>query len=321
MKKSFTLLELVIVIVIMGILGTISIEILQKVANNYIVQKELTKLSFKTDLTLNILSSKLKNRIKNSIIGAHCDDNGTPNGEFKALSQISEQNSSYYQVLEWLNTSIYSRRGEWIQSKKHIQPGWSGFVDLKKTVNYGNDKYKIITPDSNFTMVNQIDGNWSEEWGINGYNNVLDNNLDVLIFSGSDGRGAFNDINDSYGYYDHNATKIFAIKEINETELNLSAIDESNSTTVYEGYYIVNSAIAIVPIKDGNDYNLMLRFNYYPWKEQNYTEGNSSIIATHVTKFKFKEENGVLRLYLCMTSPNTKLKDYNLTICKEKAVF
>jgi len=321
MKKSFSLLELTIVIVIMGILGTISIEILQKTANNYIIQRELSKLTFQTDLTLNIISSKLKTRIKNSVIGAHCDDNGTPNGDFKAISQINEDNSAYYQVLEWLSYSIYSKRGQWDSNQKKVQPGWSGFVDLLKTTDYGDDKYEIITPDSNFTIVQLIDGNWTEEWGIDGYNNVLDNNLDVLVFSGSDGRGDFGDINNSYGYYDNNATKVFAIKEINDTDLNLTAIDESNSTTVYEGYFIVNNAVAIVPVKDGDEYNLTLRFNYYPWKDQNYTEGNSSLLATHVTKFKFREDNGILRIYICMTSSNTKLKDYNLTICKEKAVF
>jgi len=321
MRKSFTLLELTIVIVIMGILGTISVEILQKVANNYIMQKELNKLSYKTDLTLNLIAAKLETRIKNSVIGSHCDDNGTPNGDFKAISQISKSKSSYYQVLEWLNYSIYSKRGEWSENQKRIQPGWSGFVDLKKTVDYHNDRYKITTPDSNFTIVQLIDGNWSEQWGIKGYNNILDNNLDVLVFSGSDGRGDFDDINDSYGYYGGNATRVFAIKKLSNIELNLTAIDESNSTTVYEGYFIVNNAVAIVPVKDGDEYNLILKFNYYPWKDQNYTEGNSSLLAAHITKFKFKEDNGILRIYICMTSPNAKLKDYNLTICKEKAIF
>ena len=321
MKKSFTLLELVIVIVIMGILGTISIEILQKVANNYIMQKELNQLSYKTDLTLNLIAAKLETRIKNSVIGSHCDDNGTPNGEFKAISQITKSHSTYYKALEWLSYSIYSKRGEWDENQKKIQPGWSSFVDLKKTVDYHNDRYKITTPDSNFTLVQEIDGNWTEEWGIDGYNNVLDFNLDVLVFSGSDGRGDFDDINDSYGYYGGNATRVFAIKEINDTDLNLTAVDESNSTTVYEGYFIVNNAMAIVPVKDGEDYNLTLRINYYPWKDQNYTEGNVSLLATHVTKLKFREDNGILRIYLCMTSSNTKLKDYNLTICKEKALF
>ena len=321
MKNSFTLLELTIVIVILGILGTISVEILQKLANNYIMQKELNKLTQKTDLTISIIAAKLKTRIKNSVIASKADENGNPNNDFIAISELNPSNSNEYKVLEWLNYSVYSKRGMWNDNLKRIQLGWSGFVDLKDTVTYGNDKYKIKTPDSNFSIVQEIDGNYSEAWGINGYNDVFDNKLDVLVFSGSDGKGDFSDINNSYGWYNHKATRVFSIKKINDIELNLSAIDESNSTTVYEGYFIVNTAMALVPVKTGNDYNLTLRFNYFPWLRQSYIDGNSSVIATHVTKFKFKEENGLLRIYLCITSPNKKLKDYNLTICKEKVVF
>jgi prepilin-type N-terminal cleavage/methylation domain-containing protein len=326
MRKSFTLIELLLVIVIMGILSIIGFEILQKLAKNYLVQKEMNKLTLKTDLTLNIIAAKLKTRIKNSAIGSHADENGIPNGDFISTSNevlgtldINDENRSYFNVLEWLNYSIYSKRGMWNDNLKRIQPGWSGFVDLKDTKSYDNDKYKIITPDSNFTIVQLIDENWTSAWGIDG--DVFDNNLDVLIFSGPNDRGDFTDINDSYGWYKNKATKVFTIKKLSDTELNISAVDESNTTTVYEGYYIVNTAMAIVPIKNGNEYNLTLRFNYYPWKDQNYTEGNSSLLATHVTEFKFKEENGLMRIYLCMTSENQKLKDYNLTYCKEKVVF
>jgi prepilin-type N-terminal cleavage/methylation domain-containing protein len=325
MKKAFTLIELLLVIVITGILGTIGFEILQKIAKNYIVQKEMNKLALKTDITLNIIAAKLKTRIKNSAIGSHADDNGNPNGEFISTSNNTigtvKYNKKYYNVLEWLSYSIYSKRGMWSDELKRIQPGWSGFVDLKKTENYGDDKYKIVTPDSNFTIVQLIDGNWSEVWGVDGYDNVLDNNLDVLVFTGASDRGDFNNIRNSYGWYGTKATRVFAINKLSDTELNLTAVDKSNTTTVYEGYYIVNTAMAIVPVKNGEDYNLTLRFNYYPWKDENYTEGNTTLLATHVTQFKFKEENELFRIYLCLTSENQKLKDYNLTFCKEKVIF
>jgi prepilin-type N-terminal cleavage/methylation domain-containing protein len=332
MKKAFTLLELIIVIVILGILGTISIEILQKLANNYIMQKEMNKLAFKTDLVLNTIAAKLKTRIKNSVIASEINQtNNQPTGKFIAISQLSPDNEKNYTVLEWLNYSIYSKRGMWSDEINKTQPGWSGFVDLKKTKQYyGKDEYEIISPDSNFSIVQMIDGNWSDAWEINGSDNIFDNNISVLIFSGASGRGDFNDINNSYGWYEHNATRVFSIHKNSDTNLTLTAIDESNSTTVYEGYYIVNTAMAIVPVKSGQEYNLTLYFNYYPWKgkhyndglDGNYTEGNSSVLATHVTQFKFKEENGLIRIYICLTSENEELrKDYNLTLCKEKVVF
>jgi prepilin-type N-terminal cleavage/methylation domain-containing protein len=335
MKKSFTLMELIIVIVIMGILGTISIEILQNTYQNYVKTKELNKLSVQTDLALNLIASKLQDRIKNSVIAVECnaslDSSHTDscvydsNKSFIAASSLTSADSSLYPVIEWLYTPVYSRRGIWDSVNQNIKPGWSGFVDLKKTSSApSGDEYNITTPDSNFTVVQQIDGNWSQRWGISGYSDVFANKIDVLVFSGADGRGDFDDVNNSYGYYGNSATRVFEINATSDENLSLKAITESNSTTVYEGYYLVRGGMAVVPVYNTstNDYNLTLRFNYFPWKSQMYMNGDSSLLATHVTQFKFKEEGGVLRLFLCITSPNVKLRnDLNLTICKEKVVF
>jgi len=334
MKKAFTLVELMIVIVILGILGMISVEILQNTFKSYIKTKELNKLALKTDLTLNIIAAKLQNRIKNSVIAVECnaslpDSNSNScihngNKNFISIASLNPADSYKYPVIEWLYTSIYSKRGMWDESKKHIQPGWSGFVDLKKTEVGGGDEYNISTPDSNFTIVRTIDTSWINDWNVSNSGNIFNDKIDVLIFSGSDGRGDFEDINSSYGYYGNTATRVFQIKNvIDDKDLNIKAITESNSTTVYEGYYIVRGAMAIVPVYDNNthDYNLTLRLNYFPWNAENYMDGNETLLATHVTQFKFKEEGGVLRIYLCITSPQVKLTDFNLTICKEKVVF
>jgi hypothetical protein len=109
-----------------------------------------------------------------------------------------------------------------------------------------------------------------------------------------------------------------------ETKLHIQAITESNSTTVYEKYYLVNSAYAIVPVcanSDCSEFNLTLKYNYYPWKGEKYTDGNSSLLATHVTQFKFRDENGIMRIYLCIDAPKVKINGTPLSVCKEKVVF
>jgi hypothetical protein len=155
---------------------------------------------------------------------------------------------------------------------------------------------------------------------------VFENNLTVLIFGGSDGRGDFEDINNSYGYYDNNATRVFAVVDYidsnNTAKAHIKAITESNSTTVYELYYLVRGAMAVVPVYDSgsDDYNLTLRFNYFPWKGQMYMDGSDSLLATHVVKFKFKEEGGVMRIYICIQSDQT-VNGRKIILCKEKVVF
>jgi len=336
MKKSFTLIELIVVMIIMGILATIAVEILLKVSKNYVIVKAENKLVFEDDLIINKIVSRLQNRIPNSVIATECNvtNNGCQRGEvtgFVSIQSLSVQNSKNYPVIEWLSKDVYSKRGEWNSTLKRVIPGWSGFVDLKDTDKHADDDYNISIPYSKMRIIQEIDGNWTEAWGISGYNNVFENNLSVLIFSGPDGRGAFNDINHSYGWYKtlyptNKAQKVFAVIEKNDTKhmIRVKTIDDTNDTTVYEGFFIVNGAQAIVPVynQNTNDYNLTFIQNYYPWKDQNYTEGNSSLLATHVVQFKFREQGGMMRIYLCIQNPNVNVGDnQKLTICKEKIAF
>ncbi len=338
MKKSFTLIELIVVLIIMGIVATIAVEILLKVSKNYVIAKAQNRIAFEEDLIINKIASKLESRIPNSVIATEC--NVTNNNckkdnikDFISIQDLTENNAYKYPVVEWLVKDIYSKRGEWNSTRKRLIPGWSGFVDLRKTQRNANDDYNITIPYSKMSIIQEIDGNWTKSWGINGYDDVFDNNLSVLIFSGPDGRGAFNDINHSYGWYEtkypnNKAQKVFAIIDDINTSLDnatvrVKTIDDANDTTVYEGFFIVKGADAIVPVynSDTNDYNLTLIQNYYPWRDENYTDGNSSLLAAHVVQFKFREEGNVMRIYLCIQNPQIKVGNNKLTICKEKVVF
>jgi len=342
MRKSFSLIELIIVLVIMGIVSTIAIEILVKVYKGYAISKASTKLAYKTDLVLNEIAAKLQNRVKASVIADECNasNNDCINGNIKSfisVSNIDPANASKYPVIEWLNIDLYSKRGEWDSNLKRLVPGWSGFVDLKKTENNDNSltgDYNITIPYSKLSFIQDIEGNFTEAWGVSGYENVFENNLSVLLFSGPSGRGDFNDINHSYGwwktkYSDNKAQKIFAIVSIidsslENTKIRIKAIDDDNNSNVYEGFFILNGASALVPAynSDTNDYNITFITNYFPWKNQDYTDGNKTILATHVTQFKFKEEGGLMNIYICLQDPSVKIdENENLTICKEKVIF
>ena len=340
MRRSFTLIELIVALVIMGILATIATEILLKVYKAYIISKAENKLSYETEIVLNKIAAKFQNRIKNSVIVDECNatNNECKNGNirsFVSINDLTPQNANRYKVIEWIGKDLYSRRGEWNESLKRIIPGWSGFVDLKNTeindVRIGD--YNITIPYSKMSIIQDIEGNWSKSWGLEGYNNVFENNLSVLIFFGADSRGDFNDINHSYGwwknqYTQNKAQKVYSIRVIIDdlihTKIRIKSIDDDNQSTVYEGFYISNGAYALVPVynETTNDYNITFIQNYFPWKNEDYTDGNSSLLATNVVQFKFKEINGILKIFLCIRDINVKINENEyLTVCKEKVVF
>ena len=336
MNRAFTMLELIFVIVIMGILGSISMDILVKMYKNYSYTKEMASLSKQLESALDVFAAKLQNRVKNTLIVAKCttDDDGCINGDvedFKSLQTVNANEAADYKVLEWIEKDVYSYRGMW--DGKKVAPGWSSFVDLKALK--GRDgKYKIISQYSNFNYVQIIDGNWTQNWGIDGYENVFKNKLEAFIFSGSDGRGEITDMNHSFGYYTNlvgdsdNKQAVYEVNsstisvDENKTEFNISLITDRNNTFAYEVYYLVNGAYAVIPKENKYGYyDLYISQNYYPWKDQVYTDGNISLLVNNVSYFKYKEDNGVIKLYMCLTSTSESLKDYNLTLCKERIVF
>ncbi|WP_456488045.1 type II secretion system protein [Caminibacter pacificus] len=334
MKKSFTLIEILVVLVIMGILATITTQIIYKVYQNYYISRSLNTLSFKTDTVLNMIASKLSQRVPNSTIAVECNatNGGCDSGNvlsYKAVSLVTPANAYKYPVLEWLAKDIYSKRGIYFDSAKKIIPGWSGFVDLIDTVNVGQDEYNITLRYVNLGVVQNMANNWFTQWGVSTGSGVFSNLNEVLIFSGADDRGDFSEVNTSYGYYNGPAKNVFKVKNIGLTnppdfaQITVQAITTSNNTMVFEGYYFVNTAMAIVPVynSDTNDYNLTLRFNYFPWKGKKYIDGNETLLATHVTQFRFREQNGIMRIYICISDPKVKAGSEKITVCKEKVVF
>jgi prepilin-type N-terminal cleavage/methylation domain-containing protein len=359
-KRGFTLIEIIIVLVILGILSHITFSILSKVYENYVRTRELNKLNTKLDATMEIIATKLKDRVRNSVIITKYphdfNDTDEDKVDFKPIADI-DAGETEYTVLEWLNKDYEAKNGMWDSTTKHIQTGWSGFIDLGYNSHKVQDDpkvFELISPDSNFSIVKLIDENITHSYG-RGVNDVFDENITTLLFAGIDGGGDIvYDINQSYGWYyneDKNRTAkaMFAIlgydSETNSsglyTDINISSITENNDSTLFSRYFLVRTAYALVPIEnnetraDGehvNDLNLTFVYNYQPWNGDWFKDGNRTLIANHITEIRFKKDahSPIIRLYICVQSPNMIVdrKDPDnpddnlyLTLCKEKAIF
>jgi prepilin-type N-terminal cleavage/methylation domain-containing protein len=168
-QSAFTMTELILVIIILGIVSSIGAEIIAKVYENYIVQRAQHRASLKTQLALNQTINRLRYAIPGTIVKrvtisstAEPVSNSTSGGDYDVLQWVARDGDSF----------------EAISSDTNRKPGWSGFCDIDNST-----KTTISTPGSNLNLANTIIGNLS---------NSTKSITDAFIYF------AWDDLNDSH---------------------------------------------------------------------------------------------------------------------------
>jgi len=293
-KKAFTMIELVMVIVVLGIVASIGSEIILSLYNNYLRSRTINQLESQTELVLEQIAKRLQYRIKDSTIARKADKS------FTALANSGNGNN--YPIIEWIGYSNESLLG--------TPPGWSGLIDLNHA---STVKPNLKTPDSNLSFA------------ANTMRALTNNAIDLtpgkeaaLIF-----KTAYNFTDFGWGN-PNNADGTATIQVIRNTDeiFTINAADIPNE--IYEHYVLAHSAYAIVPSNfNTTDFNLTLRYNYQPWQGQNYGSNGigNSVLAEHVSLFQFKQDDTVIRLKLCLHDNNETGTGDRIAICKEKVVY
>ena len=298
-KKAFTLVELVLVIVVMGIIAVIGTNILVDLYEGYMRSYSINRLESLTTDTLNQIVKRLRYRIKDSVIAYKT-------GSYKGLDDPSLDSS--YKILQWIGYDNESLRGEY--NSTYSMPGWSALIDLDSS---DTNKSEVKTTGSRLGIADKIIDALS--YGEVNLSSASD--TPALIFKGVD------HIDKSQfgwsGSGDHNFT--LNVNRIGNEKLVFTNTAQKNaSKDIYERYALTWSAYAIVPVVTGaNDMNLTLYYNFQPWEGETYTQGHSAVLAEHVSSFRFKQIGQTLRIKLCMHDNNTTGFDY--AICKERAIF
>lgn len=112
MKRAFTMLELVMVIVVLGIIASIGSEIIVSMYANYLRSRTINSLELQTEVTLEQIAKRLQYRVKESVI-ARSGEFGTPS--ILSSSDINETHN----ILEWIG---YSNAESFLGTPR---PGWS----------------------------------------------------------------------------------------------------------------------------------------------------------------------------------------------------
>ena len=306
MKRAFTLLELIIVIVILGIIAMMSFNAIMNIYSNYFQTRTVNELETQTEIALEQISKRLEHRIKPSVIARK------PSGGFLPLNDSRVNLNSGYEILEFIPYA-YEIFNDVPSGNKAGR--YSGYVDLAKS----SPATGLISPGSNFSteVVETIKDLTCKE-DASGCVDFKDKNGGVVaIFS-----DVYYDVQNSFGYKDNLNLDIakVGVKSIDGDTLEISGFANKQ---ISEQYHLAYTANAIVPEQSADPkdtangvFDLNLYYDYRPWMGQGYKNGEKATLAKNVTRFVFIEKNGVIVLKLCM-----KAKNSEITICKSKAVY
>jgi prepilin-type N-terminal cleavage/methylation domain-containing protein len=314
-REAFTLIELIMVIVVLGIVAMIGTDIIAKMYHGYLRSQIVNQLQQQTELALDEIAKRLKFRIKDSVI----TKNSQNPSSFKPLAE--NNNSTSYDMLEWIGYDNEGFVGEYNATINGIVPGWSGFVDLR---NQGSsdetNMSQISTKGSHLTFANNSIKALS--YGAVDMTNPTKDKPAVVF--------KFNDLSTptSYGLNpnsnDHNNTYPVTMK----SETVLEFVEGDFNKTIIEQYYLCWSAYALVPDAHGanDDFNLTFHYNYQPWQSfggshEKFNDANTSkvVIAEHVSTFKFTQSGNSVQIKLCIQDGNKT--GIPIGFCKEKAIF
>jgi len=146
LRRGFTMLELVMVIVILGIVSSIGAEIIANVYEGYIVQRAQHRASIKTELAATQIANRLAYAIPGTVVRKHVlgDINGTD------ITQVAAGNP---RILQWVGADMDSFNASSPVGGVFL-PGWSGFCDLD-----ASPQGSMLTPGSNLGLTGVIRNN------------------------------------------------------------------------------------------------------------------------------------------------------------------
>jgi len=312
-KKAFTMLELIFVIVILGIVSSIGSGIIANVFESYIIQRAVHDGGIKTELAINQLANRLTYRIDKTMIARESNQT-TPTYTFPPKA-----NPTAYAARELPTGKVDTHKAlEWIgYDNDHFSaykvPTWSGFADLNQST-YNS----LSTPGSSTQRFSKIYAGPKER---------------AIRFMGTSdyasGPTDYYSVNCMYkkkgcmfpiSVPKKNATKEPRFKF-------LTSGDRGKGKMIYtEFYQLASSAFAIVPENahtlantSVEVHDLVFYYGYQPWLGEHYKDGSRAVLLKNVSVFRFRKDANAIRLKICSVE---RIGDQQtISICKEKAVI
>jgi len=310
LRKAFTMIELIFVIVVMAIVGTIGVEIFRNTYDAYMSSAVNHRMQSETELALKQITNRFQYRFKDSVIAR--ETIGTA-GYFNGLSAYSppgnpDRNAS---VIEWVGYDIDG----WLGDGASTLPTWSGFIDVDNNIS----TLVLSSPGSDLTLGGRAD-NVIASLGSSDINDT------AIFFTGAN-TNVLKDFGWNYAVYDINNTAAHPIGSAAAVDRIATNGYDFAGKYVYEQYKLAWTAYALELRDndgDGKTDDLLLYYDYQPWRGETYdNNGTASLLIDNVTTFKFQAIGDILRIQLCIdnnATGNVPESQY-YSLCKEKVIF
>ena len=310
MKKAFSMVELIFVIVVLGIVASISADTIAQVFKNTIPQKATNIAAIKTELAAQQLANRLRYAIPWSMVSKNINGSNP-----QQLGDV-DTNDLNDKVIEWIGVD-----GDSFEAT--ATPGWSGYCDDIEHSTTTN----CSTPGSALGNTNTVIQNL-------GGAGITDA---IAIFDRYKELEGCNPAGDQYsgstiGLIGGGTQCAFPLTSIGGgTNLTFANVPKRRA----EIYSLAWSAYALVPVNerdingDGNNdvFDLELRYGYQPWQGDTYAtvpQAQRQIIATNVSVFKVSQNSIAqddIRFKICVKQPIGGGNADFISTCKEKAVM
>jgi prepilin-type N-terminal cleavage/methylation domain-containing protein len=287
MRKAFTMIEIIMTIVIMGILAGGTYISLEKLYTKTRKSKAISELSFDSTLISNQISALLSHRVPSTVIGYDANTNN-----FESIYSMSKN----YNVLEWIGTDF----------ENYYAGKYSSFIDFSQSDRDANMTFSPNTTEVNSTAlifagsfddgsVVYNDFNNSFGWYGNTHTQIYEINTTTSI--------------------DENITFIKRPSVIYEKYY---LLDSAYAIAKYDS----NLSACVDPMYKGNN-TLLLFYNYKPWEGETFcSDANVTILSNETKGFEVDFIDGNLQFNLTLQRTIRKSgNDINVTISKQKVVF
>ena len=292
MRRGFTLIEIILVLVVLAILSAGTFKAIEAIYTRSAQAKAMTDLSLQSQIVLDQLSILLYNRIPNSVIGY------TPGDICEPISDLITPRP----ILEWLAMA----------DDELLRGDYDGFVDMNAS---SKATFTLSTPhtvalantDLNLIFSGAFDGGSDDVTACNGafgwHSAASDSSFDVTV--GVDTIVITDAVKPDFIYEKYYLTKTaYAVARGEDINLASSCITDLNVSA--------------------NANTLFLFYDYQPYKGENFCGdggvGKAAVLAQDVTAFSAQETNNIIRLSIDMQR-DIRGKTCGVHVSKQKAVF